>query len=63
MEAEFDECVNSDLYNPNWCDQLLEQSNVYELPVYAYWLILVALFATFRLSALLVLKNKATTFY
>jgi len=61
LKYEFQECAED--AGGNSCAKLLENSNVDQLPAYAYWLILVALFLFFRISALLVLKRKAMTFF
>lgn len=63
LEAEFSDCAANESYIPNYCQTLLEASNVYQIPIYGYWLILIALFIFFRVTALLVLKRKAMTFF
>lgn len=63
LEAEFGECADNPSFNPNFCETLLQASNVYQIPIYGYWLILIALFVFFRVSALLVLKKKAMSFF
>jgi ABC-type multidrug transport system permease subunit len=63
VEAEFRDCASNENFIPNFCQNLLEASNVDQIPIYGYWLILIALFVFFRVAALLVLKQKAMTFF
>lgn len=60
LEGEFNNCAEEG--NPQ-CEDILNVSNVYQMDIYIYWIILLVLFVFFRISALLVLKRKASTFY
>mmetsp|Transcript_9945 Transcript_9945/g.21519 ORF Transcript_9945/g.21519 Transcript_9945/m.21519 type:complete len:97 (+) Transcript_9945:85-375(+) len=42
------------------CQDLLENNGVYQMSSAAYWFILLAIAAVFRLSSVIILKNKAT---
>jgi len=63
LDAEFRECAEDEEFNPNHCGTLLVASNVDQIPIYGYWLILIGLFFFFRISALIVLKRKALSFF
>lgn len=45
------------------CERLLDNLDVYELDEWVYWMILLALFAGFRVLALYVLQQKAVKFF
>jgi ABC-type multidrug transport system permease subunit len=53
---EFGDCTYAS------CESLLASNNVQESDVWWYWLVLLVLFATFRLLALFFLRKKATKF-
>ena len=64
LVAEFEGCSN-DLSNPaaaKQCIGLMDGVSADPDNTWWYWLVLVALFAVFRLGALMVLKSKATKF-
>lgn len=60
LEGEFKDCAEEE---NQFCEDILTVSNVYQMDIYIYWIILLALFVFFRISALLVLKRKASMFY
>ena len=60
LEGEFKDCAEEE---NQFCEDILTLSNVYQMDIYIYWIILLALFVFFRISALLVLKRKASMFY
>lgn len=70
LDGEFRECSNAsiaqgeqgDMPMMNPCDQLLTISNVDQLPMFVYWIILIGIFIFFRVAALVVLKKKALTY-
>lgn len=64
LKYDFQECADAaEAATDSPCLNLLENSYVDQLPAYVSWFILVALFLFFRISALLVLKRKAMTFF
>ena len=63
--AEFDDCVNGSegAIAAEICNSRLEDVNAEMNNVWWYWLVLASLFVVLRLSALWVLKVKASSFY
>lgn len=70
LDGEFRECSNASIAQGeqgnmpmmNPCEQLLTISNVDQLPMFVYWIILIGIFVFFRVAALVVLKKKALTY-
>lgn len=56
---EFSECADNSEF-PNPCEQTLQYAGVDEMPTYAYWIILFAIMAVFRVVAIVMLKKKAS---
>ena len=54
LNDEFGECETQA------CSVLLESNSVNELPSYVYWIILILIMTICRLTAMLVLRNKAS---
>ena len=54
LNYEFEDCETQA------CDALLESNSVDELPSYVYWIILLSIMTICRLTAMLVLRNKAS---
>ncbi len=61
--AEFEECSDGEGAAALNCERILINVNADAKDKWWYWLVLIALFAVLRLSALLVLRRKATSFY
>jgi hypothetical protein len=62
LVAEFDRDCGSDKANEN-CQKLLVNIGADPDETWWYWLVLVGLFAAFRLGAVTILKQKASKFY
>ena len=54
LNYEFEDCETQA------CGVLLESNSVNELPSYVYWIILILIMTICRLTAMLVLRNKAS---
>ena len=61
--GEFEMCSNGNDTAAENCSQILVNVNASANEKWWYWLVLVALFVVLRISALFVLRKKATTFY
>ena len=63
--AEFEDCADGDGSEAAAvnCSNLLENIDADSSKTWWNWLVLVALFAVFRLLALMVLRKKATKFF
>lgn len=59
MIYEFGDCAPDEEFN---CETLLSRNNVNEDDAWWSWLALVALFAFFRIGALLLLQKRASEF-
>jgi len=65
LVGEFETCVNEqeEENSAPVCNKLLSKVEAYSDDTWWYWIVLVALFAFFRLLALNILRTKATKFY
>lgn len=61
--GEFEECSNGNDIAASNCSQILDNVKAESDDEWWYWLVLLILFAVLRISALLILRKKATTFY
>ena len=61
--AEFEDCDPSNAEANDNCNDLLDTVEADPDETWWNWLVLLALFAFFRMWALLMLKTKATKFY
>jgi ABC-type multidrug transport system permease subunit len=62
LVAEFDQDCGSPEADAN-CESILARIDASQNDVWWYWLVLVGLFALFRVGAVFVLRKKATKFY
>lgn len=63
LNYEFDDCSPDGPNGITNCENLLDYTKAEEMDNYVYWVILVSLFAVFRLLAMYSLAKNATTFY
>jgi len=61
--GEFQECASGDDLAATNCRRILSNVNADADDKWWYWLVLISLFVVLRVSALFVLKRKASTFY
>ena len=58
--AEFEACSSPGAEN---CERIIESIDAEEEDKWWYWLVLIGLFVVFRLTALVILRKKATKFF
>ena len=63
MVGEFEDCDPSNPAANQECNDLLERTDADPDETWWNWVVLVALFVVFRVTALIVLRQKATKFY
>jgi len=66
LVGEFQDCADNEAASgaqPTYCSTILENVEADEDETWWNWLVLVSLFAFFRLAALFILQRKATKFY